>query len=1282
MKFNLLIADNNVAKKATIFGVLIQFFLLMLFPIMISAQSSSGATGVITDTTGAIVPGVQVTLTDTKTSRDFTTTSNDQGVYVFPNIQPGDQYKLTFTKEGFQSFVLNSVQLGVGKTETYNAQLSVGDVSATVEVTSTAGDATLNTTDASVGNVIGRRQLQDLPVQFRGNPASLLGLQPGAIGTNVGTGNTNRVGSVTGSRADQQNITVDGLDSNDQASGQAFSTIGNLPIDSVQEFRAVTANPAASEGRSSGAQIQLVTNSGTNEYHGSARIYYRSDKFAANEFFNNRNGVPRPGLQRRQFGASLGGPLPFFNFGDSGPAFISGKTRLFFFFDYEGRRDDSQTSVLRIVPLQNFREGRIGYINNNAGCTNASRQDTTPNCISFLTPAQASALDPARIGVNQALLNFINSRYPQANDLNAGNGINTGGLRFNAPDTRADNTYTTRIDWTPTDAQKVFGRLSLTRVKSTNLAAQFPGDPDAEMFVDNSYQWVVGHSWILSPSFFNQAIVGLSASKFAFPLPESPAFPNSFGTTSLGGVLQEPFADIAFQDRDVYTPVFRDDATWTKGSHTIQFGGQFKPIRQNSTLVNDINFVGLGLGGGITGLNSSLRPANIRNTAGATGNFDAAYTLLLGRIASVATLFNYDTNGSAFPLGTGKKREFIYNEYELYVQDNWRLRSDLTLNLGLRYHLYPAPYEKDGFQTGFTNTTFQELLDRRIANAAAGISGPNSEPLLTYDLIGKANDGRPYYETDKNNFAPRIGFNYNPSFKSGLLGAIFGDRKTAIRGASSIIYDRVGGVISFLSDQNSYLFDSVVTTNGGNLATLATGPRFVSLTAIPIINTPTPITRPITPNVDDGIPVGTQTSQGNYTTVQDFETPYSYQWSLGVQRELPGNFILDVSYVGRQGRKLFAQADPSQLFDFRDRASGQFLFGAFNAVQAELNAGTARTALAAQPWIENQVGSQALNNYGLNCSQISSAFLGVPSSNCTQLAAALYGGLFLDGGSADIVKGLYQNSLLEPNVGLSSQFAFNRFVTNYGRSNYNGLLVSLQKRFSQGFQFDVNYTWSHAIDNNSSVTNTTIGGLVCDIRNLDACRGDSDFDIRHLVNANGIWQLPFGRGRAIGGDSPKWLDAVIGGWTLSGIFAARSGLPLSSLSGAFPVGFVTESPAVLVGNRAAFAANVRDEGTGIQYFADPAAAQDALRYPRHGESGNRNIFRSPAFWNVDMALSKRFKMPWSENHMLMIRVEAYNVTNSVSFTSPDLTFGSSTFGRITNTQSAPRELQFGLRYDF
>jgi hypothetical protein len=441
------------------------------------------------------------------------------------------------------------------------------------------------------------------------------------------------------------------------------------------------------------------------------------------------------------------------------------------------------------------------------------------------------------------------------------------------------------------------------------------------------------------------------------------------------------------------------------------------------------------------------------------------------------------------------------------------------------------------------------------------------------------------------------------------------------------------------------------------------------------------VTLPFTPNVEDGVGVGTATQQTNYAVDPNFRIPYSFQYSLGIQRDLPGNFLLDVAYVGRQARQLFTLADAAQILDFRDPASGQFMLAAYSNLQAQVQAGGPITA---QPWLENQILPAANATYGVtSCSQFG---LG---ANCTELTANLLTHLVETGGSADLTQLLYGFGLLNPNVGLSSQFGTNAFVTNKGSSSYNAMLVSLRRRFSQGLQFDVNYTWSHSIDNQSTVANTvTSGGLICDATNLRVCRGNSDFDIRHLFNVNGIWELPVGRGRALGSDMPGWLDAVVGGWQLSGIFAARSGLPFSLASVAWSRTFIFDGangvPAIIEGDVRALRPSIHDDaGGGIQFFADPEAARAAARFPRHGEAGNRNVLRGPSFWNLDTALLKNFRLPWSETQRLQIRWEAYNALNHHVFDLPaTLDIGSTTFGEVTGSASTARVMQFGIRWDF
>ena len=1269
---------------------------LLLLPVVCFGQATSATsavTGTVTDPTGAVVTGASVKLVDTKTSQEKTTTTNDQGVYLFAQVPPGAGYKLVFSATGFETLELTGIALGVGNTETHNAQLKVGQVTTNVVVTTEAAGATLNTTDASIGNVIEERRLKELPIQIRSSPASLIGLQPGVIGNNVGTGATNRVGSVTGARADQGNITVDGIDANDQATGQAFATTGNAPIDAIQEFRTVTANPAASEGRSSGGQIELITKSGTNDFHGSLREFNRTAATTANSFFNNRNGIARPQLTRNQYGGSIGGPLYLPHFGEGGPTYTSGKDRLFFFFDYEARRDAQGQSYLRTVPLPHFRNGGLAYVNNSPGCASNSRLNTAPQCITILTPQQVAAIDPLHLGVNQSLLELVNQRYPLPNDLSAGNGVNTAGFRFNAPSHRADNTYTGRVDLNITNVQHLFVRankISASQTDTVNsVAAQFPGDPETALITTGDWAVAVGHNWTLTPNFVNSATVGITKSILGFPNLFHPSLPQSYAFTPLSA----PFADFRTQAREVPVWTYRDDVTWTRGSHGLAFGGSLKTINQRTNLTSDYNFPTVGLGGvfpsSLGAAVNSLRPGNILNSSTARNAFDSSLAFLLGTIPSVSTRFNYNNAGTAFPLGTGRNRDWRYVEYELYAQDNWKARNDLTLTYGVRWHIYPAPYETKGIQS-IQDQDFETIFNQRVTNGLQGIASATSEPFLTYNLGGKANNARPFYDTDWNNLGPRVAFAWNPSATNGLFGKLLGDRKTVIRGGGTVTYDRPGGGISFLQDQSTYIFDTFVTNNfpaANGLVALQNFPRFQSINAVPVQNVPPSVTVPFRPNVTNGIGLGSAQGLQNYAVDPNFRIPYSIQYTFGFQRELPGNFIFEASYVGRQARQLFVLADAAQIVDFKDPASGQFMIAALNQLQGQLEAGGAITPI---PWFENQMNPASIARFGVPCSG-----LGLGPS-CTDVVAGINGFEVFIGDSADTIQNLRSFRLLGPNVGLSSQWATNAFVTNKGSSSYDGMLLSLRKRFSKGFQFDVNYTWSHSIDNQSTVANTvTSGGLLCDASNLRACRGNSDFDIRHLLNVNGIWELPIGRGRLIAGNAPGWLNTIIGGWEVSGILTARSGLPFHLATVSWPRTFIFDAangvPVVVSGDLNALKASIHDTPDGIQFFADPEAALAAVRYPRHGETGNRNVLRSQPFWNVDSAVLKNFRLPWSETQRIQLRWESYNLFNHNVFSPPStnndpninaLNIGASNFGIITAVQSTARVMQFGIRWDF
>jgi hypothetical protein len=1247
-----------------------------------AAQASSGVTGVVTDPSGAIMTGVSITLTNPHTSFSAEAKSNDQGIYQFPIVPPGDGYQLTFSATGFKKLTLANVSLGIGVTETRNAQMQVGETVQQVEVT-VQGETTINTEDASIGNVIQQNQVEQLPIQARLNSTVLLELQPGV----QSTGGTDQDGSVTGARADQQTITLDGLDVTDEAAGFAFTTIGATPIDSIQEVRTIVGNADSSYGRASSAQVNLSTKPGTNAFHGALREYNRNTDFAANTFFGNLSGVARSPLIRNQFGGDLGGPIK--------------RDKLFFFFDYEGLRQTSPAQETRSVPVDAVRAGGLNYINSTAGCTGSSRLNTTPNCITTLTPAQVVALDPAGVGADPALVSVFAKRYPEPNLASGGDGINTEGFIFNAPDKLRDNTVIGRLDFNLSSRHQLFARGTWDRDNGDESVQQFPGDPEAlSSFIDHNRSFVVSDTYSISGTMVNKIYAGLTRSVEFFPADYAPTAPNDFSYGYYTN-FSSPYGGFGGQGRSVGVPEVRDEFSWEKGHHRLELGGDMRFIRYFSELTDSINFATIGLDANFANLSASLRPSDINAAVPAQREWDGMFSVALGTISGVSSNFYYDTDGNPLALGSSALRHYVSNEVEYYAQDTWHLRSDLTLSYGLRWEYHGVPYEQNGFEsTG--NLTLQQLFNTRVANAAAGVNGNSAAPIMSIDLAGPANNKPGYYNPDYKDFAPRLGIAYSPSFTSGFLGTLFGDRKTSFRAGAGMEYDRILNTLEFELDQFNFLFSALgVPATFGNSAdpadSLKNDPRFASFSSAPAA-TPTPIPHPYTPDVDaNGNPIGLADFggfPGFFNFDRNLRAPYAITASFGLQRELPGNFFLETEYFGHFGRRLPAIGDAAQQLNFKDPASGQYLNDAFGQVEKQLQGGTGILGLTAQPWFENQMSAAAAANYGAGttCQQVAEFYGGpsAPSLNCTQVAA-LFNSPYIPVGdlsSTDLV--LSEVGLLLPNTGLLAQTGSAGYIGNFSASSYNSLIIALRKRLSNGLQFDFDYAFAHAIDNVSDVNNSFVlfqssaNGLVCDLRNLRTCRASSDFDARHTISANFVYNLPFGRGQRFLNSTPKWVDEVLGGWGTSGIVTWRSGFALNTGTDTFPIDFTMSAPAVYIGPASDIKQHIAVDAQAqtVQFFASQANALSAFAYPFGGGTGDRNALRGPNYANTDMGIFKYFTMPWSDNHKLQFRADAFNVFNNVSFSPPNTDISSSSFGYITSQANAPRVVQVALRYEF
>jgi hypothetical protein len=1311
--------ENGIARYLRC--VLAMALLVGCLGLSAKAQDVASIIGTVTDKTGGPIADADVTLTDTRTGSTYQSKTGVYGAYQFTRVAPGPGYSLAVSKDNFKTLTISNLYLAVATTRTQDIVLELGSITQKVEVTS-EGSISLNTTDITVGNNFDMRAVANLPNEFRGNAANLLRLQPAVVSAdtqnNLDDDGLSRNGAVSGARSDQNNITVDGIDASDFNFGQAFRQVAPSPVDTIQEFRTVVANPLAEQGRGSGAQTIITTKSGTNDWHGNAREYHRNTVTEANDFFNNKNGVPRPNLIRNQFGGNIGGPIK--------------KDKLFFFFDYDARRDASQTPVEAIVPLDHVRNGQIAYINSNPGCTAASTLQSTPNCVTILNSAQMAALDvcsdpatapgpctldgtptgtPVTPGFSPQLLALFNSRYPRANDLSAGDGINTGGFLFNAPNPNTVNTYTTRVDYDLSSKQKIFTRFTFYNqhaIAGGLSSIQFPGDPITNPAISLDRSWVLGHTWIISPTKVNQFVYGESRAEFdALASLTGSASPGSnlavyaglnwLFATGITPPYARPGGDTALNPE----PTFKDDFTWTHGRHQFQFGGVWRPIKTRSVLQNNLIFTNQGLDT-INNLDPSQRPADILNDPNgiAASNWDSAFTSFAGINGLQFTVYNYVKSGAVSPPGEGSRRDYRYYETEGYAQDQFKARRDLTITFGLRYGYDSVPYEVNGNEA----TADQQLGNLLAVRQTAGLSGTSGNlatPLLTYNLSGKANHAPGLYNSSPHNFSPRVAVAWNPSARSGLFGSLLGDRKTVIRAGWAMIFDHTAlSAVNFAQDQNNYIFSNVgVYASPGTTGPtyMAQSPRFTDVNA-EIVDLPAPpFQSSIIPNTagsGSSIQVfGTESNAfGNYVIDPKFKTPYSYALSFGVQRELPGDFQLEVDYVSRLAHRLSALADAGQLFDFTDQASKTTLVNSITSLELAARANADPAALAPLPFFENQMQEAT----GASCADIN-AFFGSPFSSCTQFVYAANQLALQQGNLFNVVKVLLQGDLLPQNVGISPQFVSNYYYSNKGWSNYNGLIAILRKRLSRSVQMDFNYTFSHSIDNFSGISrgngNPYNNGqaVLCDATDLNSCKGNSEFDVTHQVSGDVIYDLPFGRNRAFGRNSPRWVDEAIGGWQVSAIYTWRSGFAFPVVGNAFTTTFGNVAYPIFSGNSRAIAVSPHTDpnlpNDGIQLFKDPVAALAAFSAPTGLQIGTRDELRGPHFSNVDVGIGKSFPL-WSEKFRLNFRAEAYNAFNHPNFALPSsININASNFGQITSTSSTSgdqnaRVLQFALRFDF
>ena len=1200
---------------------------LVCLTIMISAtgycfaQATGNIKGAVADPNGGLVAGATVEAVNAQTGEKRSTTTTDAGTYSITNLPVGI-YTLTATATGFGPGTAKDVQVSVSFTTEANIALPVGGASATVVVTTGTDVSTqLNTNDQQLSTLIDNKKIMDLPLLSR-DPNGLILLAPGVTQTTTSLGGF----SVNGQRERNNNFLVDGIDNNDADVPGIAGGAATPNIDATQEFRVLTSNFNAEFGRNTGAIINVATKNGTNEFHGGAYMYYRSQRFAARNFFD----AEKQPLQRKQFGGSIGGPIF--------------KDRAFFFFNYEGDRSLSSTTENRIVPSAQARLGifpntPFGTLNiTQNGANNRSAQG-----ICDLFGADASTCVPGgNLAINPGLQQFLNL-YPLGNVPGQGTLPGVFDLfRFSAPNRFEVNTTASRIDWKLTEKHSLTGSFNTSSGEFDFIPETFPGLGDSARTPQKSYVLSLNLTSSLTSNLVNELRFGGNRIEAIFNGPGDggagrgpydailAAFaaggidnhPQAFGgpngeLVSLVGGTISGFGAFDSQFRFTGTTVLGDNLTWVKGNHTWRGGFEHRWVysngasnfgRSETISFNTSQF-------GVSFLQDNQ--GNPIPTTGVGGQLQNFASLLYGFFGSQSQsqFFNKDSVRV-----DQDYRGYRVRESGIYFQDTWRLRPNFTLNYGLRWDYNGVPYEVNGQMSTLVNQN---------------PSGTQPAGGFEFQEVGKnsANPNQSLWLPDRNNFAPRFGFNYSPAWNSGWISKLTGGpTKMSIRGGFGVFYDRVFTNLFSNSSANppfqrdfSFFFD-FLGANGFTGGDFDESPLLVN-GRLPRV--PTQVTSPFAFNNDELAPV-IFALPGNNIFQSKFATPYTESWNFGIQRELGHLFLFEADYVGSHG--------VDQLRTISGALPSVARVNAIRNLTRQISVTSTRANFL------NGVLNTAFNPIFLNVALGQSTFNSLQVRLTKTLTNKEWG--------TGQIQAVYAWSH-------SIDDSADSLVPGSGP---DGTSERSLPRDSSGFA----------------------GGFSAPER------GNSGFDVRQRLVVNFIYDLPFRF-------SNRNLDRFLGNWTMSGIVQSQTGTPYSifgnidsagtglgqradfapSGRGLSDLSAATTDPRTYTGPaRSLFRNPCPANRTNISPTQCGPAVGPAVG--RQGTVG-RNHFYGPAFNKVDFSVIKRF--PITESTRFTIRADFFNIFNTVNFGLPGNDINSSLFGQST-TAGAPRIIQFAGRFDF
>jgi hypothetical protein len=1289
----------------------------ILFMSSLHAQTAtSGAIlGTVADPTGAIVPGAQVQLTNADTNSKLTTQANAEGRYSFPTVAPG-HYTITTTAVGFRTSTVSDVNVQVNTDSTINFSLVVGQTSEVIDVNAASAQVQLQKADATLGDVIGTDALLQLPTRLRQAQEVML-LQPGTTPANGGDSG----GSIAGAVNDQTTFTFDGIDITDnQTNSTTDSDHGARPtlivsVEAVDEFRVGVSNNNSTFNKGAGGQVTLIGKAGSNSFHGGLFFYAQNSAFNANTWDNNHLGLIKPHVEDNRYGGYIGGPIF--------------RNKTFFFGEYEARRYPETYQVSTIVPTASLAQGILQF-KDGAGNVNSYPLATSNTCGASGT----AACDPRRIGISPTMAAMM-AAEPQGNNpgLAGTDGLNTTGFTANTRSPLTDDFGTFRLDHNLNAKWHLNGSFSYSRDIAFNSAPIVLDirNPSHVINDDELPNWtnafIFGAIGQITPTFTESIHIGDVRNRNGALRPQLSAIATELGLagTNVQGagyiavspnIFTAPITmsnTVRTQKNDDVTLQLADDMTWTKHNHILQGGLNLQ--RMNLFHVHTGK-----VGGAVNSFNATEtadssylnipaidRPKPCASAAATSclpaasvTSWDSLYASTLGMMNDNNAFVVRDQNTSAEPVGTSLNMDAHAYYYSFYLQDTWRVIPSLTLTYGLSYS-WQSPYNFSNQAESLLvdAATLQPLsaktyLQQRLAAANAGTI---YNPLLGFQPVAKSGRGS-VYDADYGNVAPRIAAAWNPSFHNGFLGKVVGVQKTVLRGGFGLYYDRLNGEIAVVNPGLTAGPSSTVSTGLVNCGSSGTpgkgcvaGSSDPGLSAfrlgvdgsIPLPSIPSTLGSPYIPAdgyselVSSGIDI-------------HYKAPRVFSSNLTIQRDLGHGTVLELAWTGRYGRRLYGNAElNASIYMLNDASSGQTFAQAFDVVANALRAGQ---AVPTQGFFENQLpGVGASHGF----------------ASTTAYLASVQGSNFANGNVANIFDATSASApglnFLRKGIGLQAydetQVNDLSIATNLGWSNYNAAFATI-RRSGKSLTLDVNYTYSKSLDTNQGVANDSTS--LATPLNPGIDYGPSKFDRRNTLNALFVYSLPKSYSMF-----PTPMNAVLGGWYVSGIVTAVSSLPLYVTQGAQVFGggqrSVANTPAVPlvpvsqihsgVHYNVSGSSNIGTSGgkAGINLFSDPALVHNSFGYVQL--SSNHDGYGSPLrglpFVNTDASLGKNIQI--HERVKLKVSADFFNLFNNVTFANPTMPFlgsSTSTFGVITNTsvpanrQASSRWIMLGGRLEF